>query len=85
MQSKKLTDNNKFTKGCAGKVQHKNRLSAEYFLHSNHSSTNSDIYECDICGFLHIGTSENKNKIRIKTKRQPDNEHHKRKHKRFKY
>lgn len=85
MCSKQLKYETEFLKGCAGKVQHKNRLSAEYFLENKHSVTNSEIYTCDVCGFFHIGTIDNKNKTEIKNKNKPDNDQHKRKHKRFKY
>lgn len=85
MKSKKVKYETEFLKGCAGKVQHKNKLSAEYFLENKHSVSNSEIYTCDVCGFFHIGTIDNKSKIEIKNKNKPDNDQHKKKHKRFKY
>ncbi len=54
--------------GCAGKVQHKTQISAEFALEHDHiSDSNSEIYSCPFCGFLHIGTLwEDKPKIKIK-------------------
>lgn len=65
--------------GCAGKVQHKTMLSAEHSLEVDLlQGQNSEIYECQYCGFLHIGTlweEKGKNKIKVQkskyqTKRQ---------------
>ena len=56
-----------FIKGCAGKVQHKSYLSAEFYLTTLHSGTDAGIYECSECGFFHIGTlgdKENKKRRR---------------------
>jgi hypothetical protein len=91
---KKITGN--FIKGCAGKIQHKTYLSAEFYLDSLHSNSDADIYECSECGFFHIGTqsknkkrtgSKNKKKLLIEGNGNKGNnkEQHKRKHKRFKY
>lgn len=75
-----------FMKGCAGKMQHKTRLSANYFLHNEHSDATAKVYKCKICSKFHIGGD---NKIRekktIKPKKRVNEEQHKRKHKRFKY
>lgn len=76
-----ITEN--FLKGCAGKVQHKEWLAAQYALENN-SSPNAEIYTCRTCGYYHIGTRATEKKI-IRRYKQPDNEQHKRKHKRFKY
>ena len=35
-----------FIKGCAGKVQHKSYLSAEFYLTTLHYGTDAGIYEC---------------------------------------
>lgn len=52
--------NDQYISGCAGKVQHKTRLSAEYYLENINSEKAADIYECTICGFFHIGTRKAK-------------------------
>lgn len=63
--------------GCAGKVQHKTLISAEYALkHDSIIETNSEIYECQFCGFMHIGTlwhvksKTHVEKSKFQTKRQ---------------
>lgn len=73
-----------FMKACAGKVQHHNQLSAQYFLDTLHTKSYADIYKCSYCGFYHIGTSKEKPLVKIKIVKN-DDEQHKRKHKRFKY
>lgn len=57
--------------GCAGKVQHKNYIAAEYCLTTeNLNDSNCEIYQCDFCGFFHIGTLfENKGKIKLKVEK----------------
>ncbi len=52
-----------FLKGCAGKVQHKTQLSAEFYLHNINSEKHAEIYNCTQCGFFHIGTID-KNKTK---------------------
>lgn len=74
----------KFIKGCAGKVQHKTYLSAEYAKGENRNASLSTIYKCKYCGFFHVGTSK-KEKRKLKIKPKGDGEEHKRKHRRFKY
>lgn len=59
----------KYINGCAGKVQHKTRLSAEFYLENINSEKAADIYKCDSCGFFHIGTrkaKKNKKKGKVK-------------------
>lgn len=57
--------------GCAGKVRHKTLISAEFALSHDHiSDSNSEIYECQFCGFMHIGTLwEDKGKVKIKVEK----------------
>lgn len=57
--------------GCAGKVQHKTFISAEHALKTDHlSDRNSEIYNCEFCGFMHIGTLwEEKGKRHIKVEK----------------
>lgn len=87
----KLSISNSFIKGCAGKTQHKSRLSAEYYLENLHSKTDAGIYECVECGFFHIGTPNNLNNnsqkkyIRKLNTGKNNDQEHRRKHKRFKY
>lgn len=45
---------------CAGKVQHKEYLSAEFYLQNINSEIGANIYKCDCCGFFHIGTKKSK-------------------------
>lgn len=75
----------RYLKGCAGKVQYKNLISAEFVLHNEHTISSADIYKCRDCGFLHIGTSGNKDKKPNQNRNKIDNEQHKHKHKKFKY
>jgi hypothetical protein len=76
-------------KECAGKVQHKNKLSAEYALENSNTSKKANIYKCRICKFYHIGTlSKNKSKKIRLTKKAIDNNEHKKKYRKvrkFKY
>lgn len=46
--------------GCAGKVQHKTYLSAEFYLENINSEKAADIYKCSSCSFYHIGTKKAK-------------------------
>jgi hypothetical protein len=64
-------DERRYLFGCAGKVQHKTQISAEFALtHDRISDSNSEIYKCQFCGFLHIGTLwEDKHKIKIKVEK----------------
>lgn len=57
--------------GCAGKVKHKTMISAEFALiHDHINESNCEIYICQFCGFLHIGTLwEEKQKTRIKVQK----------------
>lgn len=57
--------------GCAGKVQHKTLISAEFALvHDHINESNCEIYKCDFCGFHHIGTLwEDKGKHKIKVEK----------------
>lgn len=73
----------RFIKSCAGKVQHKTLLGAEYALKTNANDRNAQIYPCDQCGFFHIGTLANKKskKIKLDHKKQKGNNEHKRKYK----
>lgn len=76
-----------FMKGCAGKTQHKTKLSANYFLQNEHSDGASEVYKCKICGRFHIGKSKKNTRESktVKPKKRVNEEQHKRKHKRFKY
>lgn len=84
MKNQKPANKLKYLHGCAGKVKHKSRLSAEYFINNRHSKEDAEIYQCEECGSFHIGSSRN-SKSKIKIKKSFDNEQHKNKHKRFKY
>lgn len=80
----------RFIKSCAGKVQHKSFLGAEYALANNSNNKNAAIYTCKECGFFHIGTpAKNKSKkVKLDHKKQKGNNEHKRKYKsvkKFKY
>jgi rubrerythrin len=62
---------NLFKKSCAGKIQHKTLLSAQYSLQNNtRQDSHAEIYICDSCGAWHIGT---KSKLK-----QPSKSHRKR-------
>lgn len=77
---------NDFMKGCAGKMQHKTRLSANYFLEHEHSDGLSAVYKCKICGKFHIGTINTiTGKKTTKPKKRNNEEQHKNKHRKFKY
>jgi hypothetical protein len=70
----------KFMNGCAGKVQHRTFLGAEYALDHNRQNKNADIYKCKECGFFHIGTqkkNKSKKRIRFKNPEKVNNEHKK--------
>jgi hypothetical protein len=75
---------NKFMKGCAGKIKHTNWLAANYFLENEHADPAALIYKCK-CGSFHIGSRLNSGKKIIKHKKRENEQQHKRKHKRFKY
>ena len=80
----------RFLKSCAGKVQHKTYLGAEYSLKNDTNNKNAQIYPCDQCGFFHIGTLvvNKSTKIKLDHKKQKGNNEHKRKYKsvrKFKY
>lgn len=64
-------DERRYLFGCAGKVQHKTLISAEFaLLQDQLIDSNSEIYECQFCGFRHIGTHwEDKAKIKIKVEK----------------
>lgn len=83
MKKTKPTIKLKYLHGCAGKVKHKSRLSAEYFINNRNSKEDAEIYKCE-CGGFHIGSSRD-SKSKVKIKKLFDNEQHKNKHKRFKY
>lgn len=72
----------RFIKSCAGKVQHKTILGAEYALSTNRNNKNATIYKCKECGFFHIGTpAKNKSKKLKLDYKQKGNNEHKRKYK----
>lgn len=76
-----------FLKRCAGKIQHRTYLSAEYYYNENNSKPEAEIYHCDDCGFYHIGTlkKESKNLPPKKLKHKLDKDEHKPKIRKFKY
>jgi hypothetical protein len=53
-----MTEQEKYMKQCAGKMQHRTLLSATYYYDENNSKPDAEIYECGFCGFFHIGTSK---------------------------
>jgi hypothetical protein len=72
---------NRFIKKCAGKVKHKNMLSAEYVRDNNPQDKNANIYECE-CGYYHIGTLVRDKSTKPKRERKiKGNNEHKRKYK----
>lgn len=58
----------KYLNGCAGKVQHKSYLSAEYYLNNINSEKEAEIYECTECGFFHLGTPKQNKSTKSKNK-----------------
>ncbi len=66
---RKKNPNNVPEKQCDGKTKHKTILSVEYYLENKASNANQTYYECEICGFLHIGSSpDNKFKGKVSKK-----------------
>lgn len=71
-------EDKRYLLGCAGKIQHKNYIAAEFVLNQDRANdTNSEIYLCPFCEFYHIGTlwenkqgKKPKEKSRFQTKRQ---------------
>lgn len=79
----------KYIKQCAGKIQHRTLLSATYYYNENNSKPDAEIYQCEFCGFFHIGTLKHKSKNpvpkKVKHKNDKDYGQHKNKLRRFKY
>lgn len=69
----------RFLNGCAGKIQHKAYIAAEYALENNQQNKNASIYKCKECSFFHIGTIAKKKskKPRVKNVQKVNNEHKK--------
>lgn len=76
-----------YIKGCAGKKQHQTLLAAEVYLDEKHHNTGAEIYNCQHCGFFHIGSPHGATKkVNYKQKFYGDDKYqHKNKFKRFKY
>ncbi len=76
-------------RGCDGKTKHTSLTSAQYVQSQLTFQPNAEIYECKVCGFLHIGTPSKKPKKKIKLKKGKKHEHSQHKNKRplrrFKY
>lgn len=53
-------------KTCLGKVKHKSRLAAEYYLDHIHKrgKYNLEIYNCPFCKFFHIGHNKKLDPLR---------------------
>lgn len=78
---------NSFMRQCAGKVKHKNLISAEYALNNSTQYQNATIYKCRYCGEFHIGTRIDKKSKTVTKKSKGKNEYKRelRKVKKFRY